>query len=1138
MSTARVLAFCALLVTGCSDLKSGASLDGSVVPGDDDADAGEASRDAGEENRDAAEESRDASESDAGEERDAAEESRDASESDAAPNEDHEPPAIDSADTTTFTVGTAGSFTIRATGTPTPAIAVQGTLPQGVSLEHHADGTYELSGTPSAGQGGVYPLTLHASNGVAPDASQPFTLTVVQAPAFSSAASTTFHVGMPGSFQVTGTGYPADFTVTTTGATLPAGVTLTAQGLLSGTPAAMSGGTYALELLLSNGVDPAGSQSFTLTVEEVPTFTSAAAATFRVGTPGTALVTTTGYPEVSSLQVSSALPSGLTLTDNNDGTATLAGTPAVGTGGVHSLTIIAGNGLGPDAQQSFTLTIEEAPAFTSTAAVVFLEGQLGTFTLTASGHPAPTFTSTGAGLPAGITLGSDGVLSGSATASGTFQLTFTASNGVSPDAVQSFVLTVEVPKVGITGVSPNPMIPGRLATLTGQLFAPSSNTVTVNGVNAEVTSVVDANSIVIRVPCLPSGTVAVAATNATGTSTAFNASLQASVHALAVGETLAPANAADSECIELSPTNAPVRYLVSVFSVETSPSSNAPYVFSGAAPQGLLAADSLNAPDTLRPFTAADTEGREALPAPSGSDVPELDPDSLVPPLHLGSHPTDPEIELAEAADAEAQHAELLETNARAFEELAREFVADPRMQQKPPDVVAFDVVAPPATRAFRLPTPTASAICTTFQLLNATRVYHSGKFAIYEDVETPDAFKASLNPAMQTYYTRIGDQFNADMEPILRTNFGDPLLRDAVTDNNGVVIMLTSPKVNSFSGVSGYTTTCDQYPNDEGAGATNTSSNFGEIFYAYQPTVSGAGYTGNTLDNWYRTIRASLVHEVKHIVSFASRVANGAAQYESGWLEEGTARLAEELWARQAVDVLPWKGNNPYGSAANPVGVYCDLRPSGYPECDDNTRRPATIMQRHFTSLYTNMFGSNMRLLSPFGATASDNASYYYAGAWSLVRYALDRYGSDESAFLRQLTSATSTGVTNLLAAAGNPDLTEVVGGWVMSFASDDYPGFTSAPSSSQQPTWNFRNIYAGLNSDLPATYTLAYPLQPTGLSFGAFNAPAITTLRGGGALFYSLSGTQTAAQTLWLRTSGDKAPNDSLRIRVLRVE
>ena len=52
----------------------------------------------------------------------------------------------------------------------------------------------------------------------------------------------------------------------------------------------------------------------------------------------------------------------MTFTDNGDGTATLAGTPAAATGGTYPLTITAANGIAPDATQAFTLTVEQAPS--------------------------------------------------------------------------------------------------------------------------------------------------------------------------------------------------------------------------------------------------------------------------------------------------------------------------------------------------------------------------------------------------------------------------------------------------------------------------------------------------------------------------------------------------------------------------------------------------------------------------------------------------------------------------------------------------------------------------------------------------------------------------------------------------------
>jgi hypothetical protein len=87
----------------------------------------------------------------------------------------HRSPAITSASAATFRVGVAGSFTVTATGYPAPTFSETGALPTGVTLNPT---TGALSGTPAAGTGGVYNITITASNGVLPNATQAFVLSV------------------------------------------------------------------------------------------------------------------------------------------------------------------------------------------------------------------------------------------------------------------------------------------------------------------------------------------------------------------------------------------------------------------------------------------------------------------------------------------------------------------------------------------------------------------------------------------------------------------------------------------------------------------------------------------------------------------------------------------------------------------------------------------------------------------------------------------------------------------------------------------------------------------------------------------------------------------------------------------------
>src|SRR5207253_7951129 len=91
-----------------------------------------------------------------------------------------EAPAITSAASTSFTVGTAGTFTITTTGSPTPTITLDGAQPAWLSFVDNTDGTATLSGTPDAGSDLSYSFTVTARNGVSPVATQDFTLGIIR----------------------------------------------------------------------------------------------------------------------------------------------------------------------------------------------------------------------------------------------------------------------------------------------------------------------------------------------------------------------------------------------------------------------------------------------------------------------------------------------------------------------------------------------------------------------------------------------------------------------------------------------------------------------------------------------------------------------------------------------------------------------------------------------------------------------------------------------------------------------------------------------------------------------------------------------------------------------------------------------
>ncbi|WP_157603010.1 RCC1 domain-containing protein [Rathayibacter sp. Leaf299] len=122
--------------------------------------------------------------------------------------------------------------------------------------------------------------------------------------------------------------------------------------------------------------------------------------------------------------VSGALPAGLALSQQG----VLAGTPTEG--GPSTFTVAAVNRYGRTIGAAHTITVAQAPAepTLSGAAPVGRIGSSYDFAYTVGGFPAPTVSLASGSLPQGLTLSSDGRLTGTPTAAGTSTFTVLAEN--------------------------------------------------------------------------------------------------------------------------------------------------------------------------------------------------------------------------------------------------------------------------------------------------------------------------------------------------------------------------------------------------------------------------------------------------------------------------------------------------------------------------------------------------------------------------------------------------------------------------------------------------------------------------------------------------------------------------------------
>jgi hypothetical protein len=157
----------------------------------------------------------------------------------------------------------------------------------------------------------------------------------------------------------------------------------------------------------------------------------------------------------------------------------------------------------PNASQTFTLTVDAAPAFTSVNSTSFTESSAGTFTVIASGYPVPTISA--GTLPSWLSFNATtGILSGTPpTGSSTnspYTITFTAGNGIGSNATQSFSLTVSAYTAPTANVSGTVFLSDGVTPLSGvtvalsgtALSSPLTATTGSNG-NFTIANVPDAN---------------------------------------------------------------------------------------------------------------------------------------------------------------------------------------------------------------------------------------------------------------------------------------------------------------------------------------------------------------------------------------------------------------------------------------------------------------------------------------------------------------------------------------------------------------------------------------------------------------------------------------------------------------------
>lgn len=688
---------------------------------------------------------------------------------------------------------------------------------------------------------------------------------------------------------------------------------------------------------------------------------------------------------------------------------------------------------------------------------------------TLAGRDPPTWSS---GSSAVATVNALGLVTGVAVGAATITATLEGKTAT---------VTVTVLQPGspvIASVSPATLLPGGSGTVTGSNFGTvtSNLALTVAGVPAGITSstatTINFTLPATGLPCQLTQAVPVAVTRTGVQSASVNHPLRtATQRSFALGESVHLLTPSTAGCNELSLTGG--EYVMYVVNSTGAASASTTFELYGAGGTGAMQTQTLAPPVT------------SAMVARS----PELD-------------------EMRGFAEAHLRHLEIDRERARSLA-----FHGSARLRSGTDRVSAVVSTTIGAVSTVNVQNLTATS-CGSVTPIQARTVFVGPRAIVVEDIAAP------LAGTMDATFTALGDLYETSMHDILVENAGDPLLRDAMLDNNGRLVMVFTPVVNNSSAFA-FVTACDALPSPQ--------NNNGEYFYSRVPTTStGTNTSTSNLLGWSKFAASVVIHEVKHIASHAARV-NGAGMgqpnFEESFLEEGTAQLLEEIWTRTRAG-FPAKGNVDYMT-----GLFCDWRFTGTvpPQCANWY----ISMYNHFDRLHDYLAYQASRSL--FGSTASDDITFY-GSVWSFVRWMVDAFATNEGAFMRALVqSPTMRGIANIEARTGRP-IAELIGMWAIALFTDDRSTFTVNDPKLAFPSWNLPNVFAGLNSDFSTQgFPNASPFVGYTPNFGNFQVG--TSARGGTGVLVWLRGTQTGPQLLRLTGQGGAALPAGFGLAIVRV-
>ena len=362
--------------------------------------------------------------------------------------------------------------------------------------------------------------------------------------------------------------------------------------------------------------------------------------------------------------------------------------------------------------------------------------------------------------------------------------------------------------------------------------------------------------------------------------------------------------------------------------------------------------------------------------------------------------------------------------------------VGAPTLSLPPAPAPAGPLPVAPAKRSFRVRAPSdASCMANSATLVTGLLVLESIEIVVYQD-----SAQAQSQPLSQAHVQRMLDFFGDYGKATVETYFGSIPDRDG----NGQVVVFVTPKVSG--NVAGFVWGGDLL--DRSACA---ASNEMELVYFNGGLIH---QLGNAPPN-YQALE-TLVHEVKHVVSFFQRLSGTLFNLHPSWMEEGAAEVAGEIASRVA-----WAAKG--GPEQNAVVTRQSFMTSG----SDFTPENYGVALRLFRTATYLSSQPNAVVIAPQGGKHS-----IYDSGWHFFRFLGDAYGSaasasgaDASFFRQQTGNGTPPGLSGLEVLTGKT-FEELL----LEFAAAVMLNGTLAPAPSRAfTTYDFPSATTVFKKDIP---------------------------------------------------------------------